>query len=511
MRAMKKNFKEMQARMDHLREISTMPMFYFITIGGGAVLLCFGLYHQHKLRQLPTYAGSAAMPQSHMKDMPVRIYQSVVMLELGVLLGTSSLFATPYLFMKWRSQPAGDRGVADLATKLAPVLLLIFVAFVLISFGVDAKTKCADIVQDHFLSFFDSSGFLAAKAQARLEWVDSESEACKAGGNEAKCLSDNLFIKVGGVYCDDLGAQDDRCLTRGMLKNYTESRVSTDGLADFESHYKPFCYLNSHDASYSGGRAMLMCIVLLVISITAANFALQMRWSRLNPSTLYMFFGILAASVGVAIDLVKEEHLIFPAEVFQFVLLPPIVFKAGYSLKVNHFSGTIITTILVLAVFGTLLSAFFLGVTLWITASLPELFHFPELSLSESLLLGSILSAVDPVATLGLFATLGVETKLETIIEGEALVNDGMAIILYKTFANMQYDPDVDSGERTVQTITGLFEITFGSIAIGMLIGFGSSLFYRFISFSNNEAAELVVFFLTIEIDDYVWIVAEMW
>ena len=44
---------------------------------------------------------------------------------------------------------------------------------------------------------------------------------------------------------------------------------------------------------------------------------------------------------------------------------------------------------------------------------------------ATSLLLGGLLSATDPVAVVALLKSLGVSKKLSTIIDGEALMNDG--------------------------------------------------------------------------------------
>lgn len=44
---------------------------------------------------------------------------------------------------------------------------------------------------------------------------------------------------------------------------------------------------------------------------------------------------------------------------------------------------------------------------------------------SISLLLGGLLSATDPVAVVALLKELGASKKLNTLIEGESLINDG--------------------------------------------------------------------------------------
>jgi sodium/hydrogen exchanger-like protein 6/7 len=53
-----------------------------------------------------------------------------------------------------------------------------------------------------------------------------------------------------------------------------------------------------------------------------------------------------------------------------------------------------------------------------------------QISFLDSLIFGSILSATDPVTILAIFSQLGVDPKLFSIISGESLLNDAVAIVL---------------------------------------------------------------------------------
>ena len=46
-------------------------------------------------------------------------------------------------------------------------------------------------------------------------------------------------------------------------------------------------------------------------------------------------------------------------------------------------------------------------------------------------MMGSILSATDPVAVVALLKELGASISLNTLIEGESLLNDGVAMVFY--------------------------------------------------------------------------------
>lgn len=66
---------------------------------------------------------------------------------------------------------------------------------------------------------------------------------------------------------------------------------------------------------------------------------------------------------------------------------------------------------------------------IWLTIYVIVQLTFPyNWSWKTSLLLGGLLSATDPVAVVALLKELGASKKLNTIIEGESLMNDGYPI-----------------------------------------------------------------------------------
>lgn len=54
------------------------------------------------------------------------------------------------------------------------------------------------------------------------------------------------------------------------------------------------------------------------------------------------------------------------------------------------------------------------------------------LPLLIALLFGSIISATDPISVLAIFKDLRVDQRLSLIIEGESLLNDGTAVVLFE-------------------------------------------------------------------------------
>ncbi|KAJ4960786.1 hypothetical protein NE237_020696 [Protea cynaroides] len=119
---------------------------------------------------------------------------------------------------------------------------------------------------------------------------------------------------------------------------------------------------------------------------------------------------------------------------------------------------------------GVLISTFCLGSAMKLT--------FPyKWSWKTSLLLGGLLSATDPVAVVALLKELGASKKLSTIIEGESLMNDGTAIVVYQLFYQMVLGRSFNVGD----IIKFLTQVALGAVGIGLAFGIASVLWLGFI------------------------------
>jgi solute carrier family 9 (sodium/hydrogen exchanger), member 8 len=210
----------------------------------------------------------------------------------------------------------------------------------------------------------------------------------------------------------------------------------------------------------------------------------------------------------------KEEA--FSPTIFFLVLLPPIIFESGYNLhKVMYFSifekkkdFIFLTSVQSIGQFfpkywfhpcfrhhwnvdfsiyrrrwclrsgiGTVLYYFFnLRKVLNILSLQADVAY--KLSFVESFAFGSLISAVDPVATLAIFQALDVDPILNMLVFGESILNDAVAIVLTTTIL------EIDSSELqsmgTANLILhgiGRFSIMFfASAAIGVVFALASAL-----------------------------------
>jgi sodium/hydrogen exchanger-like protein 6/7 len=180
---------------------------------------------------------------------------------------------------------------------------------------------------------------------------------------------------------------------------------------------------------------------------------------------------ILRVSTGTSI----QNLVTFDYQIFFNLLLPPIILGSGYELHQANFFRNI-GTILTFAFAGTFISAIVLGLVLYLYTRIP-LDGF-ELSLVDAISVGATLSATDPVTILAIFNTYKVDPKLYTIIFGESILNDAVAIVLFETA--QRYKEGGAAGTLSFISLVegiGIFlAVFFGSLIIGVVVGVGTAL-----------------------------------
>jgi sodium/hydrogen exchanger-like protein 6/7 len=163
-------------------------------------------------------------------------------------------------------------------------------------------------------------------------------------------------------------------------------------------------------------------------------------------------------------------------------------------LQANFFRN--IGTILTFAFAGTFISALVLGVILWLWTRIP--LEGLDISFVEAMSVGATLSATDPVTILAIFNTYKVDPKLYTIIFGESILNDAIAIVLFETA--QKYKPGADAGKLTILSLfesIGVFMLVFfGSLAIGIVVGIATSLLLKFTHVRRDPKIESCLIFL---------------
>jgi NhaP-type Na+/H+ or K+/H+ antiporter len=108
-----------------------------------------------------------------------------------------------------------------------------------------------------------------------------------------------------------------------------------------------------------------------------------------------------------------------------------------------------------------------------------------EFTWIHSLLFGSIISATDPVAVVALLKELGASKRLSTLIEGESLLNDGTAMVVFAVILEMAHGVEMGPVE-----VVGMFcRLSLGGPILGVLGGIICS--YILSKIHNNAVLEV--------------------
>ena len=84
-----------------------------------------------------------------------------------------------------------------------------------------------------------------------------------------------------------------------------------------------------------------------------------------------------------------------------------------------------------------------------------------------ALVFGALISATDPVAVVALFRALGVPKRLALLVEGESLLNDGTAIVVF----NLVLAAALTGRFNFVEGVGDFLRVAAGGTVVGLLLG----------------------------------------
>lgn len=205
-----------------------------------------------------------------------------------------------------------------------------------------------------------------------------------------------------------------------------------------------------------------------------------------------------------------EQKSVFSPEVFFNMIIPPIIFNAGYSLKKRHFFRNI-GSILMIVIFGTTISCFGTACLMFIFTKVFGMgFSFKELAF-----FGALISATDPVTVISVFNEIHVEADLFALVFGESALNDAVAIVLSNTVENFSTATESLTISDIGSALSGFGVVFFGSLMLGFTIGCLNAFLTKMTFISEHPLLESSLFvlisyisFLLAEIYDFTGIVS---
>jgi CPA1 family monovalent cation:H+ antiporter len=198
---------------------------------------------------------------------------------------------------------------------------------------------------------------------------------------------------------------------------------------------------------------------ILLILIIISSVAVITNYIRLPYTIVLVLVGLALGYSNLIPKFQLTPDLIFS------ILLPVLIFEGALNISVSEFLKNL-KLISLLAVLGLLFAGFLFAV---------GIHYIFAISLGLSALVGFLICATDPVSVIAIFRGLGIKRDLSTILEGESLLNDGVAIVIFSVLIG-----SLTKGSITLfEPIKNFFIVTIGGAAFGIIIGVIASLIIR--------------------------------
>ncbi|HKJ40310.1 MAG TPA: cation:proton antiporter, partial [Anaerolineales bacterium] len=211
-----------------------------------------------------------------------------------------------------------------------------------------------------------------------------------------------------------------------------------------------------------------LLILSLAIAVSVGIFARQRRMPYTVGLVLVGLLFVLISPqfgkleslpfLGTMLELLDqlihlEDELV--REIILGLMVPPLIFEAAFHLRLTDVKQDI-GPIILFAIPGVIITTVLVGVVVALGI---------DVSYATGFVFGALIAATDPVAVVALFRTLGVPNRLRVLLEGESLLNDGIAIVIFGVALQV-------AGGQSFQLINGItnFVIVSGS---GLLLGLG--------------------------------------
>src|SRR6266536_2165487 len=193
---------------------------------------------------------------------------------------------------------------------------------------------------------------------------------------------------------------------------------------------------------------ILMGLLLAIAALLVAAPALRV------PYPIFLVLG------GLALGFVPGmPSLELPPDVVLVAVLPPLLYSSAFftSLRDLRANARPIGMLAIGLVIATM--------TMVAVVTHEAVDH---MSWSAAFVLGAIVSPTDPIAATAIMRRLGVPRRIVTVVEGEALVNDGTALVLYRVAVTAAVSGAFSFWNASWHFLWSVV----GGVGIGLVVGF---------------------------------------
>jgi CPA1 family monovalent cation:H+ antiporter len=187
--------------------------------------------------------------------------------------------------------------------------------------------------------------------------------------------------------------------------------------------------------------------------MVAVTVLLVLAYRSRLPYPILLVLGGLAVGFIPGIPAVHLDP-----DLVLLAFLPPLLYSAAFFSSLRDLRASL-RPISVLAV----------GLVIATTVAVAAVAHafIDDLSWQAAFVLGAVVSPTDPVAATAILSRFGVPRAVRTLVEGESLVNDATALVIYKVAVVAVVQGTFSIWSAGADFLTG----AAGGIAIGLAVG----------------------------------------
>lgn len=161
--------------------------------------------------------------------------------------------------------------------------------------------------------------------------------------------------------------------------------------------------------------------------------------------------------IGLLLALLPQVDIKVPPDLIMGLLIPPLIFEAAFHLNFDDLRHNLVP-IAAFAIPGVVVTTLLVGGVVSYAAGL---------SLPLAFVFGALVAATDPISVIALFRTVGVVKRLQVLLEGESLFNDGTSIVLYGLIITIVLTGDFS----LAQSVMDFIRISGGGLVVGLVLG----------------------------------------
>jgi monovalent cation/hydrogen antiporter len=194
---------------------------------------------------------------------------------------------------------------------------------------------------------------------------------------------------------------------------------------------------------------------LILMGLLGAIAALLVAAPVLRvPYPIFLVLG------GLALGFVPGvPSIALPPDVVLIAVLPPLLYSSAFFTSLRDLRAN--------AVAIGMLAIPLVIVTMTVVAVVAHEW-VDSMSWSAAFVLGAIVSPTDPIAATAIMRRLGVPRRVVTVVEGESLVNDGTALVLYRVAVTAAVSGAFSFWDASWHFLWA----ASGGVGVGLVVGF---------------------------------------